>query len=438
MIDVFYIGEREKKDRDTSTEKSIVLKEKRSNKEEQKMIRKFMEAQKIKQMMEDEIKKVEAYNDLERKRQDYLNLLAEIEDRRKLNIKTIIKSDSKNRKNSKKNISYSDKKSMGQLQSPDIKIEDLIVGDEDENYSKLYKEYKNIIHQKHKRYSSHGGAGQQQLSHISPTEEDNVSLNIIDFQGKKDELKARFTDLNKRFEQNMLNNHNVLYQNRLITPQTDGQRQFDNSRKKVPELQLRQPARGNREAITEIENSIFFNDNYIQNESLIIPSQPTRKRPINDGSERYYQGGEYPENEEDEEQEEEEESSLGDTTRANLEIIEAAAIFIQKNYRGYRTRKLLRQYFKQLCEEDEAVQQQIYGQQFGRYPENDEDENINMRQRSLTNINYSNYDHRNGEFEQEEGEQEYNDKNPLKLGKKNEFNFLEENQKRNIIELLAL
>ena len=66
MIDVFYIGEREKKDRDTSTEKSIVLKEKRSNKEEQKMIRQFMEAQKIKQMMEDEVKKAEAYNELER------------------------------------------------------------------------------------------------------------------------------------------------------------------------------------------------------------------------------------------------------------------------------------------------------------------------------------------------------------------------------------
>ena len=32
----------------------------------------------------------------------------------------------------------------------------------------------------------------------------------------------------------------------------------------------------------------------------------------------------------------------------NLDIIEAAAIFIQKNYRGYRTRKIVREHLRQL------------------------------------------------------------------------------------------
>ena len=34
--------------------------------------------------------------------------------------------------------------------------------------------------------------------------------------------------------------------------------------------------------------------------------------------------------------------------KLNLEIIEAAAIFIQKNYRGYRTRKIVRERLRQL------------------------------------------------------------------------------------------
>ena len=37
----------------------------------------------------------------------------------------------------------------------------------------------------------------------------------------------------------------------------------------------------------------------------------------------------------------------------NMEILEAAAIFIQKNYRGYRTRKILREYFQDICEDEE-------------------------------------------------------------------------------------
>jgi len=32
--------------------------------------------------------------------------------------------------------------------------------------------------------------------------------------------------------------------------------------------------------------------------------------------------------------------------------MEAAAIFIQKNYRGYRTRNLLREYFYQICQDE--------------------------------------------------------------------------------------
>mgnify|MGYP000951410677 FL=1 len=51
---------------------------------------------------------------------------------------------------------------------------------------------------------------------------------------------------------------------------------------------------------------------------------------------------------EDEEEGEEENSEVH-----NFEIIEAAAIFIQKNFRGYLTRKLLRDYFEQLCNHDE-------------------------------------------------------------------------------------
>ena len=36
----------------------------------------------------------------------------------------------------------------------------------------------------------------------------------------------------------------------------------------------------------------------------------------------------------------------------NLEIIEAAAIFIQKVYRGHRTRKLLREHLRNLLVEE--------------------------------------------------------------------------------------
>ena len=175
---------------------------------------------------------------------------------------------------------------------------------------------------------------------------------------------------------------------------------------------------------------------------MVIPSQSTGKHHVddNDGSERYDQEEQDPENEE--------EYSPGDTSRANLEIIEASAIFIQKNYRGYRTRKLLRQYFEQLCEEDQFVnpnvQQQIHGKQLGRYSENDEDEDNTLenkiRSANLGNFNFHNYDNRNEENE-EIGEEEYIHKNPLQLEEgeeKNEFNFLKEKQKNNIIQLLAL
>ena len=35
-----------------------------------------------------------------------------------------------------------------------------------------------------------------------------------------------------------------------------------------------------------------------------------------------------------------------------IEVIEAAAIFIQKVWRGYRTRKILREYFEELYEQE--------------------------------------------------------------------------------------
>ena len=458
----------------------MILKQKRSNEEEQRMIRQFMEAQKIKQMMEEEARKAEAFNDFERKRQNYLKLLVEIENRRKLSTKPN-RSARKTKKN-KKSTLQSDKKPKRYVN--EVNIEDVVVGDEDANYSKLYNEYKNIVHQKNNKHSLNASGQQQtpQASNKTRLDEEEKYSNRKDFQSKKEELKARFTDLNKRFDQNILNNPNAVYhnnnnnQNRLTISQ-DGQEQFENSRKKVPGLHLRIPDGENREAITEIENSIFFNDNYIQGESLVIPSQSTGgNRPIDDGTEEYDQE----EQEIESEREEEEDSSPGNTTRANLEIIEAAAIFIQKNYRGYRTRKLLRQYFEQLCEEDElvsiAAQQQMYEQQFGRNPENDEVENDEIendeiennnivkykkRSRSLGDVNIPNYGDENNEADPGE-EEEYSDQNQLALEEhqqeeeeedpevqedgeeeneneeENEINFLEEDQKKNIFQLLAM
>ena len=40
--------------------------------------------------------------------------------------------------------------------------------------------------------------------------------------------------------------------------------------------------------------------------------------------------------------------SRQESQRMNIEILEAAAIFIQKNYRGYRTRKIVRERLRQL------------------------------------------------------------------------------------------
>jgi len=49
---------------------------------------------------------------------------------------------------------------------------------------------------------------------------------------------------------------------------------------------------------------------------------------------------------------------------SSREVIEAAAIFIQKNYRGHRTRKLIKMYFDQICREgldfsDEEPERQL-------------------------------------------------------------------------------
>lgn len=43
----------------------------------------------------------------------------------------------------------------------------------------------------------------------------------------------------------------------------------------------------------------------------------------------------------------------------NIEIIEAAAIFIQKNFRGYRTRKYLRALIEQICDDEENYEEEI-------------------------------------------------------------------------------
>ena len=76
------------------------------------------------------------------------------------------------------------------------------------------------------------------------------------------------------------------------------------------------------------------------------------------------------------------------------EIAESAAIFIQKNFRGYRTRKILREYFQQLCRQEEEEQRRYEEMNNRRKKEQVNDAN-RLKQHHLTEKTNSSYEYQN-------------------------------------------
>lgn len=281
-------------------------------------------------------------------------------------------------------------------------------GDDDQNYSLLYSEYRKIINEKQLLSSQQqdvsrlsGGdfshshhSSRQQYYHGSSIAHGSASKGLSDrapemvheksrhspehdgsqnYKGEKAPTKQRKERMKKQFMELARKVEDVLgadddssaqnYSNRINPTGGDFLPKRDQNgvkRKNKPQIDILDQNDENQ-VIDELNTSNFSDENYLKDESLIIPGttemrdaekddegeeerypeQSPRENGVQDGRSNIPGNqGEYYDDEDFFEDEE--------AYRQNYRIVEAAAIFIQKNYRGYLARKQVGEYLENL------------------------------------------------------------------------------------------
>ena len=333
------------------------------------------------QKMEQEkhFKDIEACENLEKKRRNLEKLECEIRVCRDHDVK---KSKSKKRIKKRKSEKYSPKLTKTRQPATERHIDHRDDQDvEDQNYSALYREYRKIISSKRgitEEATGVTGATSKRKAVARPSSR-NVNVGILEnsnvlqetsndtkqkrsksgeskkrreINQKKQEIHQKFTELSERYQRNLENSIQA-FENVNINRQPSGVHGVQLANEKNID-KLRNPERSShrpqsafenerseaQKVIMEMETDNFSDNDYLKSDRMISLDRndyPRSDRKNEALSERVYDTeGNLPE-------------------ESAREIIEAAAIFIQKNYRGYRTRKLLRIYFERLYEDDLEV-----------------------------------------------------------------------------------
>jgi len=310
---------------------------------------------KIRMDQESQMKKMEDEYDYEKKRRNLEKLFDDIRNRRSQVIKTK-KKGKKRSKKKKANNEISISRIPPAITEPNDKHYGTQDSEEEENYSLLYDEYKKII--KSKRSNKDEGQSNKKFlgtaqTHQSPqdliTSQDekffsSQHLRNDNFEIKKEEYKKKYNELSNRFQKNLVNSiqmlENPLNRSSKNEPRSESkeERGSEHHRGTYKGRQILENERNEaQKVIMEMETDNFSENDYLRSDSLVINSEDQNQR-----LHHYHRGGL---------QESERQSSTPDQSlpeNSAREIIEAAAIFIQKNYRGYRTRKILREIFDQI------------------------------------------------------------------------------------------
>jgi len=323
--------------------------------EEHEHLQKYMIEKKIRMDQESQMKKMEDEYDYEKKRRNLEKLFDDIRNRRSQVIKTK-KKGKKRSKKKKANNEISISRIPPAITEPNDKHYGTQDSEEEENYSLLYDEYKKII--KSKRSNKDEGQSNKKFlgtaqTHQSPqdliTSQDekffsSQHLRNDNFEIKKEEYKKKYNELSNRFQKNLVNSiqmlENPLNRSSKNEPRSESkeERGSEHHRGTYKGRQILENERNEaQKVIMEMETDNFSENDYLRSDSLVINSEDQNQR-----LHHYHRGGL---------QESERQSSTPDQSlpeNSAREIIEAAAIFIQKNYRGYRTRKILREIFDQI------------------------------------------------------------------------------------------
>jgi len=407
--------------------------------EEHEHLQKYMIEKKMRMDHEYHMKKMEDYEDYEKKRKNLEKLFDDIRSRRSQVLKSKKKGKRKNKKK-KANNEISISRIPPAITEPNDKHYGTQDSEEEENYSLLYDEYKKIIKSKRSNKDEQNQREGQsnkkflntaqtyQSSHeIRSSQEERLfssqQLRQDNFEIKKEEYKKKYTELSNRLQKNLISNiqmlENPLNRSSKNEPRSESkeERVSEHYRGTYKGRQILENERNEaQKVIMEMETDNFSENDYLRSDSLVINSEEQNQR-----LHHYHRGAL---------QESDRQSSNADQSlpeNSAREIIEAAAIFIQKNYRGYRTRKILKEFFDQIYYNDhESDEEDLENDD----QEIDYEEEDYQRQQKIRETQ-----EKRREEEEEEEEEDYGGEGEI-IGAEEDYEFLGDDEKQSLHSLL--
>ena len=310
--------------------------------EEKERLQEYMIEKRMRIENEKHAKDIDTHQEFERKRRNLEKLFSEIRYHREQEIQ--------NKKKTKKMKKKKSKKFIAPQPSPvsGMEEEQLPVVFDDESYSALYKEYKKILSKKNTKenieahmnnidFAQEERRSQKEEMERKQIRKENKKRQQV-ANKKKEEIQQKFLELTDRYQRSLIQNiqaleNNINSSSKRVSPahvrSGSSSAKLREEEKSTSVQRFPYESRGyeGQHVIREINS-----DNNISETDYLSPEQHLMNEKI-----MQLQRHEH----------EEEESDRVYDSEGNLleesarEIIEAAAIFIQKNYRGYRTRKLL-------------------------------------------------------------------------------------------------
>ena len=228
---------------------------------------------------------------------------------------------------------------------------------EEDNYSFLYNEFRQILSSKHRNHGSYMDHNASSTS-ISG---DHAMSHAVD---KRELLQKRYEDLASHFEniKNANERHHQVDEKTKKLHNTSSASQ-GNLKRKDQQFNLHGSKGHHQES--------YGSDLEIYSQSKKDRSRDLKVNEILGAMSYKSSHGEERAVSHIRDQQEEEYDDGHRETEEYAEVMEAAAVFIQKNFRGYLTRKLLRDYFEKLCSDNQSDSQMEYARKQERYEESD-------------------------------------------------------------------
>ena len=373
---------------------------KQFSEEEHELLQRYMFEKKIRMEHDMKMKKVKDYENFETRRINLEKLFTEIRENRSQKAKSKKKGKKRNKKRKLVRPEFHVPGAPGAVTEPNDKYYGAHDSDDEKNYSRLYHEYKEIIRSKRSNKEDKLRTSMQNGSHDAGARaleksKDSSASRQEHFEQKKGEYRKRYHEISDR----LVNNIEKLNSNLNKSNKQDN--------RGVPQNHL---------------------DDKNDDQNSIVESDPDNiTDEIADSEPRHH----FEEEGDDHDIRSSSEQSLPQNSAR--EIIEAAAIFIQKNYRGYRTRKILREYIINICREGSEIedheiesgkddlrnpmdQDEVYSEEYEDEDEadaDDDDERKYLYDHNFRNIPSTQHQDKNHRLRQLEVDQEEGSENEI-------------------------